>query len=78
MKIAKRIDITYKEIVNRGDVSAILLVDSEKGTSGWILQIKRGEDIIRVEASSSTVLALMMAERNFSDSTTGFYEVDGE
>lgn len=30
MKIAKRIDITYKEIVNRGDVSAILLVDSEK------------------------------------------------
>lgn len=80
MKLAKRIDITrpLHSGADAATLSATLLVDSKKGTSGWILHIKRKKDDepIRVEASSSTVLALMMAERNFQGNCTGFYEVD--
>lgn len=78
MKIAKRIDITSHHNPNVMDaaLSATLLVDSEAGTSGWILHIKQNGKTIRAEASSSTVLALMMAERDFQAKSTGFYEVD--
>jgi hypothetical protein len=75
MKVARRIDISYDNRVGKPDLSATLLVDAEKGTSGWIIHIKRGEETIRAEASATTVLALMMAEREFRSGTTGFYEV---
>jgi len=75
MKIAKRIDISGQQLDGSASLSAILLVDVVKGTSGWLLQIKKDEEIVRVEASASTVLALMKAQREFEANTTGFYEV---
>jgi hypothetical protein len=68
MKIVKRIDMK--------GVSATLVIDSESGTSGWILHVTKGKEVIRTKASASTVLALMMADRDFAGSTTNFYEVD--
>jgi hypothetical protein len=71
MKIAKRIEID--------DItSAMLLVDTKKGTSGWLLFIEFDGSTVRAEASSSTVLALMTAKREFEARTTKFYKVDNE
>jgi hypothetical protein len=69
MKIAKKIEIMK-------DLTATLLVDVSTGSSMWILHIKKDGNIVRAKVDSSTVVALMMAERDMKAYVSGFYEVN--
>jgi len=68
MKITKTINID-------NNVKANFIIDVETKTSGWILHVFNNGKTIQTKASASTILALMMAEREFKAYSTEFYEI---